>query len=339
MGGMVGRSVAIVGGLALLAAACAGPTTLGRGASSLPSGSAIVSGQVTGTDGKPLAGIVLLEKGELYNDNFVSGGLVDSRGRFALPVDSGGPWGLHVYSEGHLYFPKAIMVKEGAVNEFEVKMAPDPNPAADPRIHQVTFEQGPGGVVAIRADVSDPRGILGPQVLALNAATGQGYVMRPPRVIRNPKDNYPNGIYTLEYDTRRAAFDEKSWFFVVANHQCFTSRIASYPNLSEAAPKPASVPTVPKMLVLPPGTKPTAEIGHQIFEAICALCHFADRDEAKIGPGLKGVFKHRDLPVTGKPATDEQVRERILNGGEKMPPFKNFSDVQVQSLILYLKTL
>src|SRR5262245_10284714 len=42
----------------------------------------------------------------------------------------------------------------------------------------------------------------------------------------------------------------------------------------------------------------------------CAVCHNADSTEAKIGPGLKGLFKREKL-VNGKPVNDANVKAII----------------------------
>ena len=59
------------------------------------------------------SGAVALEKGELHNNAFLAGGAVAADGTFKIPLPSGGPWGLHVYSEKYIYFPLQIQVKEG----------------------------------------------------------------------------------------------------------------------------------------------------------------------------------------------------------------------------------
>ena len=41
--------------------------------------------------------------------------------------------------------------------------------------------------------------------------------------------------------------------------------------------------------------------GKEVFEQ-CAVCHNTDSDEKKIGPALKGLFKHPKLK-NGKPVT------------------------------------
>jgi len=58
-----------------------------------------------------------------------------------------------------------------------------------------------------------------------------------------------------------------------------------------------------------------------------------------VGPGLMELFKSPKLPDSGLPVTDENVRERIVNGGDKMPPFKHLKEEELKAIVAYLKTL
>ena len=90
-----------------------------------------------------------------------------------------------------------------------------------------------------------------------------------------------------------------------------------------------------------PPTRPAADVhkGRQVFQSGCAVCHYPDRQEAKVGPGLQGMFRSATLP-NGQPLTDETVRQWIQNGSGQMPAFGNsLSDQQMNDLIGYLKTL
>ncbi len=79
--------------------------------------------------------------------------------------------------------------------------------------------------------------------------------------------------------------------------------------------------------------------GKAVFEKQCVLCHNADSTEKKMGPGLKGLFKHVKL-VNGKKPTDATVREKIDEGGNGMPAYKDMlSAAEKDGLIAYLKTL
>jgi cytochrome c len=85
--------------------------------------------------------------------------------------------------------------------------------------------------------------------------------------------------------------------------------------------------------------KGDAAKGKEVFDQ-CSVCHNADSTEAKIGPGLKGLFKKDKLSTTGKPVNDANVLEKINEGGNGMPSYKDIlSDKEKQDVIAYLKTL
>lgn len=78
--------------------------------------------------------------------------------------------------------------------------------------------------------------------------------------------------------------------------------------------------------------------GKAVFEQ-CAICHDAESTDAKIGPGLKGLFKRDKLP-SGKPVTDANVLMQINEGGNGMPAYKDIlSDTEKADVLAYLKTL
>jgi mono/diheme cytochrome c family protein len=80
------------------------------------------------------------------------------------------------------------------------------------------------------------------------------------------------------------------------------------------------------------------ERGRQIFQANCAVCHNAYKNEPLQGPALVNLYK-KDLP-SGKPPLDRHVRESIMLGRNMMPAFNLLlSDDQVNDLIAYLHTL
>ncbi len=200
----------------------------------------VIAGTVKSKDGKPLPGLALLEKGEIHNNVWDRGALVDPQGHFRIEVASGGQYGLHVYSSGYFYDPRPIKVETGKTLEVSVTLVPEPTRAKDPVIKKVGFfpwEARQGKVTYVKMDVTDPNGILGPQVLALNAATGRVFPMDPPRRVSSLKSNYPNGVYQIEADTSQAPINPRDWHFVVADHQCNTSDILAYPH----EPKPEQV--------------------------------------------------------------------------------------------------
>ena len=84
--------------------------------------------------------------------------------------------------------------------------------------------------------------------------------------------------------------------------------------------------------------KGDAEKGKDVFQQ-CAVCHNADSTEKKMGPGLKGLFS-REKMNNGKKPTEASVREKIDEGGNGMPAYKEMlSDDEKDDLMAYLKTL
>ena len=82
----------------------------------------------------------------------------------------------------------------------------------------------------------------------------------------------------------------------------------------------------------------SADKGKEVFDQ-CSICHNADSTETKIGPGLKGLFKHEKL-VNGKPVNEANVRAKIDEGGNGMPAYKEIlSDKEKDDVVAYLKTL
>jgi hypothetical protein len=180
-----------------------------------------------------LSGLALLEKGEIHNNVWDRGALVDANGRFRIEVATGGQYGLHVYSSGYIYAPQAIRVETDKTLEVTVTLVPEPTRANDPVIKRAGFfpwEQRQGKVTFVKLDVTDPNDDLGPQVLAFNAASGRAYALNPPRRMRDLKANFPQGVYQLELDTAGAAVNPRDWHFVVADHQCNTTDVLSFPH-------------------------------------------------------------------------------------------------------------
>lgn len=90
------------------------------------------------------------------------------------------------------------------------------------------------------------------------------------------------------------------------------------------------------------GTKLSAAAtrGKEQFDKKCAICHFADSDAKKIGPGLKGIGKRGTFTVNNNKVTDESLKTWIENGDSLMPPFKDVLDeAQIKDVIAYVKTL
>ena len=88
------------------------------------------------------------------------------------------------------------------------------------------------------------------------------------------------------------------------------------------------------------GAAGSATKGKEVFEKKCAVCHYADSDAKKIGPGLKGLAKRGTFTVNNNTVTDESLRTWIENGDNLMPPFKDVLDpAQIKDVVAYAKTL
>jgi mono/diheme cytochrome c family protein len=80
--------------------------------------------------------------------------------------------------------------------------------------------------------------------------------------------------------------------------------------------------------------------GKDVFEKKCGVCHYADSDAKKIGPGLKGIGKRGTFTVNNNKVTDESLKTWIENGDNLMPPFKEVLEpAQIKDVVAYVKTL
>lgn len=84
---------------------------------------------------------------------------------------------------------------------------------------------------------------------------------------------------------------------------------------------------------------PLAQAGERLFQQKCAFCHYTNKTDTKVGPGLKGISKRPTLPVSGLPPTDENLRKQLKTPYAKMPPFADLPQKQVDQIIAYLKSL
>jgi mono/diheme cytochrome c family protein len=88
------------------------------------------------------------------------------------------------------------------------------------------------------------------------------------------------------------------------------------------------------------GLNPQQAAGRKIYDDRCDRCHRPYSTKGRKGPGLKGVFQHQYLPLSGLPANDERVTDIIRNGRPDMPGFSQVLSAQdIQDLLAYLHTL
>jgi mono/diheme cytochrome c family protein len=80
--------------------------------------------------------------------------------------------------------------------------------------------------------------------------------------------------------------------------------------------------------------------GRKVYDAECDRCHEPYSTRGKKGPGLKGVFQHKYLSLSGLPANDDRVTDIIRLGRGEMPGYtQKLSSQDVQDLLAYLHTL
>jgi cytochrome c2 len=84
-----------------------------------------------------------------------------------------------------------------------------------------------------------------------------------------------------------------------------------------------------------------AMLGAELFrEKGCTQCHLTDSTRTKVGPGLEGLFDSEKLPVSGRQASEENVRKQLRDPYEDMPSFADrLTEKQEDRIISYLKAL
>lgn len=189
-----------------------------------------IAGMMKSKDGKPLPGLVLLEKGGFHNNKWYRGVAVDDSGRFNIEVDEAGEYGVHAYSSGYIYFPQAARVQAGKTTEVSPVLVPAPTRANDPKIKEISIvsSESSRGKALVKMNVADPNSDLGPQVMAFNATNGRPHAMNPPKRMTDLRANFPNGVYQIEVDTSKQSINPKDWYFVVADHQCNTTDVFNF---------------------------------------------------------------------------------------------------------------
>ena len=88
------------------------------------------------------------------------------------------------------------------------------------------------------------------------------------------------------------------------------------------------------------GLNPQQSAGRRIYDDRCDRCHEPYSTRGKKGPGLKGMFQHKYLSLSGLPANDERVTDIIRLGRNEMPGYsQTLSSQDIQDLLAYLHTL
>ena len=80
--------------------------------------------------------------------------------------------------------------------------------------------------------------------------------------------------------------------------------------------------------------------GRRVYDAECDRCHQPYSTRGRKRPGLKGIFQHKYLALSGLPANDERVADIIRLGRNEMPGFsQKLSPQDMQDLLAYMHTL
>lgn len=82
-----------------------------------------------------------------------------------------------------------------------------------------------------------------------------------------------------------------------------------------------------------------ADLGAALFKQNCQGCHFFDRTDVKVGPGLKDLFKRDRLPASGSQPTEANVIKQLRSPMKEMPSFAQWPEDQINHIVAYLKTL
>jgi mono/diheme cytochrome c family protein len=88
------------------------------------------------------------------------------------------------------------------------------------------------------------------------------------------------------------------------------------------------------------GLNPQQATGRKLYDNYCDRCHRPYSTKGKKGPGLKGIFQHQYLSLSGLPANDERVSDILRHGRPDMPGYgQTLSPQDIQDLLAYLHTL
>lgn len=88
------------------------------------------------------------------------------------------------------------------------------------------------------------------------------------------------------------------------------------------------------------GLNPQQAAGRKIYDSNCDRCHEPYSTRGKKGPGLKGVFQNKYLPISGLPANDDRVTDIVRLGRKEMPGYsQTLNQQEIDDLLAYMHTL
>jgi mono/diheme cytochrome c family protein len=86
----------------------------------------------------------------------------------------------------------------------------------------------------------------------------------------------------------------------------------------------------------------TEKVGRKIFQTRCAMCHVGQDPATEFASDVAAGQQTTFGPLLSKAqaANEEKLREKIKNGGTRMPGYKlALSDQQIDQVIAFLKTV
>lgn len=84
----------------------------------------------------------------------------------------------------------------------------------------------------------------------------------------------------------------------------------------------------------------SAQDGKALFEKKCAFCHASTTDERKLGPSLKGLKNGVLTDAIARPATRENILQKVNDGGNGMPVFRDLlTKEEKDAIVAYAMTL
>jgi mono/diheme cytochrome c family protein len=79
--------------------------------------------------------------------------------------------------------------------------------------------------------------------------------------------------------------------------------------------------------------------GKELYDSKCSFCHDAYSYLVGVGPGHKSILKNTLLPLSKRPATQDNIVKQLRSPYKDMPSFSYLSDDDVQNIIAFLNTL
>jgi hypothetical protein len=111
-------------------------------------------------------------------------------------------------------------------------------------------------------------------------------------------------------------------------------KIAQYKNWAASQKKGGT----PEERAFPAGPESIAR-GENIFKEKCSFCHDPQSTENIVGPGLKGILKNPELPISRRPATPDNIRNQLRKPFGRMPAFDYLTEEEADDVIAFLNTL